>query len=375
MFLFLGSFAVFANLHLAYIVMPIYVLELGGSQAAAAWFNALMSGAAVVFRFMLVSWVDRLGRKFCLLLSGAALVIPPLLILLTGSLVLLALVRLVQGLGLALYPLTASALVADLSPEERRGTALGLMRVIIITALIAGPPVAGAIVGRYGFQSLFLVLGCAGLVGMTPLLAIREPVRPHSGMPAWSKIRTALSSRPLRILFFATTATGLAYGVLLTFLPLSAFRVGIENIGFFYTVFAFSGMLSGVATGRLSDSLGRKTVLLPALVLFGAGVMYLSVLTPGIGMSAAALVSGTGYAASLTLLVAWVVDEAGRKLRAASLSLFENGTDLGITLGSFGFGAIIALAGFGAVFSVTGLLLLLAAALVATINRGAAPAA
>lgn len=372
-FLFLGSFAVFTNLHMAFIAVPLYVLELGGSAWAAAWQNTLLAGSAVFFRFLLVPWVDRYGRRFCLLLSGAALVVAPLLILATGSLVFLTLVRVLQGLGLALYPLAANTLIADLSPQERRGTALGLMRLVIITALVTGPPAASFIIDGYGFQVLFFGLGVFGLVGMTPLLAIRERAYVRVEAPAFSGIRAALNVRPLQVLFASTTACGLAYGVLLTFLPLYAVEIGIGNFGLFFTVFALSGLTAGVIAGRLSDTVGRKAVLVPGLLLFGAGIGYLNLLAPGAALVLAGMATGVAYSATLTVLVAWVVDEAGRELRAASLGLFENGIDVGITLGSFAFGSVIALAGYGAGFSATGLLLLLFAGMVAGLGRVMAP--
>ncbi len=371
--LFTGSFMVFVNLHLAFIVMPLYVLELGGRDWMAAWYNTLLAGAAVLFRFLLVSWVDRFGRKLSLLVSGLALVTAPVFILLAGSLAYLPLIRLVQALGLALYPLAANTLIADLSPVARRGTVLGLQRMIIITALITGPPTAALIIEQYGFQVLFLLLAITGIAGMTPLLAIREPVRTRTVVPGLNGFQSVLASRPLRLLISSTAACGLAYGVLLTFLPLYAVRVGIDNFGLYFAVFAFSGLVSAVVAGRLSDAFGRRTVLVPSLALFGLGILYLSVLAPGLAMVVSAVAAGIGYSASLTLLVTWVVDAAGRKLRAASLGLFENGIDVGITVGSFAFGSVIALMGFGFAFSTSGVLLLLFAVLIATLDRGPIP--
>ncbi len=374
MLLFAGSFMVFVNLHLAFIIMPLYVLELGGGDWTAAWYNTLLAGAAVLFRFLFASWVDRYGRRLSLLVSGLALVTAPLLILLAGSSAAhLLLVRLIQALGLALYPLAANTLIADLSPVARRGTVLGLQRLIIITALITGPPVAVLIVEHYGFQTLFGLLSILGLAGMVPLSAVREPVRDRAGTSARHGFQAVLASRSLRFLIWATSACGLAYGVLLTFLPLYAVRVGIENFGLYFTVFAFSGLVSGVVAGRLSDAFGRRKVLVPSLALFGTGILYLGLSAPGTAMVVSAAVAGAGYSASLTLLVAWVVDASGRKLRAASLGLFENGIDAGITVGSFAFGSVVALLGFGFAFSTAGALLLVFAVLIATLDPGPVP--
>lgn len=371
MLLFAGSFMVYVNLHLAFIIMPLYVLELGGGDWTAAWYNTLLAGAAVLFRFLLASWVDRYGRRLSLLVSGLALVTAPLLILLAGSsTAYLLLVRLIQALGLALYPLAANTLIADLSPVARRGTVLGLQRLIIITALIAGPPVAVLIVEHYGFQALFGLLSILGLAGMAPLSAVREPVRARVGTSVRHGFQAVLASRSLRLLIWATSACGLAYGVLLTFLPLYAVRAGIENFGLYFAVFAFSGLVAGVVAGRLSDAFGRRKALVPSLVLFGAGILYLGLPAPGTAMVVSAAVAGAGYSASLTLLVAWVVDAAGRRLRAASLGLFENGIDAGITVGSFAFGSVVALLGFGFAFSSAGALLLVFAVLIATLDPG-----
>ncbi len=356
--LFTGSFAVYANLTLAFIVMPLYILDIGGSEWTAAWHNALLAASAVIGRFLLVGWIGRSKRTTCILLSGTALVVAPLLILLVDSWEALAVIRLLQGFGLALYPPAGNALVADLSPKERRGTALGLMRLVMISALVTGPLMAGFIVDAYGFKELFFGMGVFGLLGVAVLALIKEPQKRWAEMAGIPSFRAVFASRTVRVLFPSILACGLAYSVLLTFLPAYVLDLGADNFGSFFTLFALSGLLAAVIAGRLSDAFGRKVVLIPALLLYGVGVAALSIATPGLSMILVSIIAGLGYAASLTILVAWLIDEAGTNLRAASLSLFDTGVDIGVTLGSITFGSVIALFGYETGFLLTGLVIL-----------------
>lgn len=357
-FILVASLTAYANLHLAFIVVPAYLIEAGFSEVFAATQNTVFSGAAVVLRFMLTPLVDR-RRKLSLILASAALGLAPVLLIWDDTAFTVTLSRIFQGLGLALYPFSANAFLADVSPAQHRGTILGVLRVVIIVALMVGPPLAVWVVGAYDYQTLFVSLACMGLIGLVPLVLLQEPKHDKSGEKQIGLFVQVLKDRRLNPFFFMTLAVGIAYGSLLTFVPILGLELRIENYGLFFTIFAAAGALIGVFAGRLSDIYGRSKIVKPALAIFGLGTLATGLLGTWPFLWISGALTGLGYAAAVTIIVAWIIDRTKKRLRASALSLYENSLDVGITFGVFVFGILSAFLGIGHTFMVTGVVVLL----------------
>ncbi len=369
-FVLLASLAAFANLHLAFIAIPAYLIESGFSEMFAATQNTVFAGAAVILRFVLTPLVDQ-RRKLSLVLAGAALGLAPVGLLCDDSVFTITLSRVFQGLGLALYPFSANALLADISPAEHRGTVLGALRLIIITALMIGPPAAVWAVEAYDYQTLFVSLALIGLLGLAPLLLIKEPKHKRSREKQLRLFGEVLRDRTLNPFFYITLAVGIAYGSLLTFVPMLGLELGIENYGMYFTVFAAAGALVGVCAGRLSDVHGRARVVKPAIFLFGLGTLVTGLLGTWPFLWVSAALTGMGYAAAVTTIVAWIIDRTEERLRASALSLYENSLDVGITCGVFVFGVLAAVLGIGYTFMVAGVVVVVLGIIMST--RAAQP--
>ena len=65
----------------------------------------------------------------------------------------------VFGLGLATVTASTSALVADLSRAEGRGSALGILSSIMDVGQSTGPMVAGVLVAAYSYKWTFGAIG------------------------------------------------------------------------------------------------------------------------------------------------------------------------------------------------------------------------
>lgn len=76
---------------------------------------------------------------------------------LSGSFGALVATRVLQGGGSAMMMATGPALLTLHTPRERRGRSLGILSSATYVGLTLGPPLGGLLVGRFGWQSIFLL--------------------------------------------------------------------------------------------------------------------------------------------------------------------------------------------------------------------------
>jgi len=86
----------------------------------------------------------------------------------------LVLVRLLHGAGMGLYPTAASAMVADVTPPQRRGEVLGFYGAAGSIAMAVGPITGMALVGRFDFSGLFWIAGAVAAMALVMTLTVDE---------------------------------------------------------------------------------------------------------------------------------------------------------------------------------------------------------
>ena len=145
--------------------LPIYLNEKLGYPAwkIGILFTAQILAATVTKPLM--GWLsDRYGR-IPMIVSGLALggITTGSMILSSNYLVILVLI-VMFGLGLATVTASTSALVADLSRAQGRGGALGILSSIMDIGHSSGPMVAGVLIGAYSYQMTFGIIGSSLVV-------------------------------------------------------------------------------------------------------------------------------------------------------------------------------------------------------------------
>src|SRR5690625_1478879 len=107
------SFAGMFNVYVVLTVLPLYVVELGGS----AFHAGLMSGvgllSAVLFRFVFGPMTDERGRRLPLIIGNVVFMLAPIGFWLANSVSGLIFMRALQAIGPAAYLGAVSALAVD----------------------------------------------------------------------------------------------------------------------------------------------------------------------------------------------------------------------------------------------------------------------
>jgi MFS family permease len=266
-----------------------------------------------------------------------------------------------HGVGIAAFTTAYSSLVADLVPPPRRGEALGLAGTAPYLSIIFAPPLGGALFPRVGFSPLFFASSVVAALSLLVATPIREAARSVNSQKAVGFLET-LSKRYVWVPSLLTLVVGLAYGSLLTFLPLFGVERGIANVGLFFTAYGLMTITVRMPLGRLSDRVGRMRVIVPAALALSLALAGLKVAGGMELLIVVAILYGLGDGGTGTATTALVVDEAPWEVRGTAIGVLFASFDLGAGLGGVTMGPVAGMVGYGGMYLLLALIVLAGAA-------------
>jgi DHA1 family tetracycline resistance protein-like MFS transporter len=265
-------------------VLPKLVANfLGGDTAKAARMYGLFGTVWALMQFIfapvLGTMSDRFGRRPIVLLSNFGLGLDYILMALAPTLSWLFVGRVISGITAASVP-AASAYIADVTPEEKRAKAFGMLGAAFGLGFIVGPAVGG-LLGHISPRLPFWVAAALSLINaMYGLFVLPESLRPDQRAPfSWKRANPVGSLKLLRShhelfgLAGATFLSALAHDSLpSTFVLYADYRYGwtTRTMGFVLaTVGICYALIQGTLVGRIVGRLGERAALIVGL-LFGA---------------------------------------------------------------------------------------------------------
>jgi len=359
--LFVAAFFVYVNLFVSITVFPRYAVEIGCTPLQSGLQNTFFFVTAVILRFYCGPYADRKGRTLPLLVGAFVFATTPLLLLYREGATMLILSRVYQGIGLAAFLQSGSSLVADMAPPQKRGAYLGAYRLLIVLAVLGGPPAALALIEKYGFRVFFGACALVGLFSLLLLIPLKTPsFPPGETLSSAGSVMGVLRNRRVWPLLLGIALANIGYSSLLSYVAIYLSETGsMAGSGAYFLYFGLAGIAANLGAGFLSDRFGRPFTAWPALILLGLGSIALAFIdtVPAAAIFSSVL-AGIGVNGSMVVLLAWLVDVSGERLRATALSLEENTIDLSFAAGTFLFGLAGSYIGFKASFAAAGILIL-----------------
>ncbi|OLN22110.1 MFS transporter [Domibacillus antri] len=357
----ISSFFQFMTFYTMLSTLPMFVLDsLQGTSLQAGLVITLHALGAILLRPLTGKWLDEIGRKRVLQVSLILFVGICFVYLGVKSILLLLLIRLFHGMSFGTLSTTMATIAIDVSPDKRKGEALGYFGMFMSLAMVLGPFTGLAIIGHYSYEVLFIV--CAIFAFLTFLFG--------SLVGVFEKKEKAKSVEPLSWRNFIeikavpyglmTFILAFVYAGTATFIPIYARQIGMEPLaGYFFVIFAVFIILSRLFVGKLYDRKGTNMVVYPFVLIYIIGMMTLSQAhTPLFFLSAGALV-GLGYGAlhpSFQTLTVQSVDNYRRGLATSTFYLFF---DLGVAVGSFVLGVISSHTNYSFIYVICAVFMLL----------------
>jgi predicted MFS family arabinose efflux permease len=306
--------------------------------------------AAAVCGLLSSAFIDRFDRRFVILLAFVGLLVSSACSALAIDFTTLLLARLAAGMTGGLTTCATLAVIGDVIPDQRRGSALGLMQAAFAVAAVIGLPVCfQASVSSNTFASAFAGVVVVGLlvfvwawrklprVKPEPVLGGRNPVR---------DLGRVFSVRNHLLAFLFMMCVSLGSFVIINPMPQYFIKNCGVSEGQFTLVFISMGVCSLIAatiSGKLTDRLGKRTVFIGAMLLLMVSVGIVTNL-PVVPVWVAGLVACFFMAMAVARLVpthSIMLGAATSDCRGAYTTVYNSVSHLGTSVGPLIAGQIV----------------------------------
>lgn len=344
------------------ILIPLYVKHLGielFSLPSTLLVGILLSVFGLVNSLTQPSvgvWHDRLRRSKPFIIVGLLIYATcTATFIFARGFVSLFLLRVFQGVGVALTIPPSFSLMTVYTEKENRGTALGFFNIMRLAGFSIGPLVTGYLVGSLGFTPVLLLGAGMGWLGsLLVYLLVEEPptVEPESERESLAAAYGRFFKPEMKKFYFmAAPLFSQAVCVSLIASLENQFIRRLPDMtpadfGLAFSTLLFTVMIFQVPLGRLSDYVGRKI-----LIIFGLCVLI--PVTVGIGyvqttfqLLVARALQGLSMASISVSTFALGADQSAQETRGRELSLLSMAFGLGIGLGPTISGGLVSYASF-----------------------------
>lgn len=332
----------------SYFLLPLHVRELGGSELTIG----LVMGTAGLASFSVLPLVavtiDRVGRRLFLIAGATGMTLAS-----TGFLFCDALgptmfaLRTLQGVSFAAAFTATTTFAAEFAPRARRAQALGIFGLSTLLTHAIAPALGEEIIRHGGFHLLFAVALCYTLVAIVFAIPLPDPGAQRRREATAAERRLGLAHWMLAV---TMTLAGAGFGTVITFIPTYVVSENLGRVGIFFAAYTSTAILTRLVGAGLSDRLGRRRVIVPALLALGVAIAWLSAVRSLPELFAAGSLFGAAQGISYPTLHAFLVDIVSEAQLGRSQALFNGAFNLGVTTSAFTFGLIAELAGYRAMF-------------------------
>ncbi|MCJ7685148.1 MAG: MFS transporter [Desulfobacteraceae bacterium] len=303
-------------------LLPVYAKRMGADGVLVGLIFSSFSISRLIFMPVAGGLSDRYGRKSFLMTGLSLYALCSVAYIVAVQAWYLIGVRFLQGMASAMILPIAMAALADLSPSEKAGEAVGSFNTPIYIGLGFGPLLGGVIADWVGIEFNFLIMGLLSLVSLSLVAAFvprigerkkKAPIR----IGSWGLLKDAT----FRSVFMLRFALSVGLGVMSSFLPLlGVMEIGLSMaaVGVCIAVKILTVAVLMRPFGKLADKKDK---------------VKLSVL--GTCLNVVALLGATAAGSLLQLLAVCVVWGFGSALAVPAMTalVIARGKDLGVGMG------------------------------------------
>jgi len=327
-------------------ILPLFATSIGLSAAQYGSVISVIGLSRIVANIPLTCLVDSKGRRPGLVLGPglSALCISGLGI--STCYHQLLFFRMMSGIVSSAQMISSQLYLSDISKPSNRARTMAPNFIAWHTGFMLGPCLGGILADSYGLRTPFLVVG--GLLGCVSVLNYFTLPETHANLTNTESIGSQVSKAlqtwksliqnedAFSVVLLAASFWLCMAGVQFCLFPL----IATQNLGFTaselgscYTLSALLNITLSKPSAYLSDTFGRKKIMIPACIMSVCGFALIPFATTYFGMLGAITVLSVGNAVLSTNPRAYLIDVVPEKERSQALAFMLTGGDIGLLLG------------------------------------------
>jgi len=363
----LSAFAIGTTEFVIVGLIPVIAQSLGVTVPSAGLLVSLYALGVAVGAPVLTALTGRVPRKRLLLALMGLFTVGNLVAWLAPGYEALMAARVLTGLAHGVFFSIGSTIATSLVAREKAASAIALMFTGLTVALVTGVPLGTYIGQTFGWQATFLAVSLLGVIAMIGS-AILIPSGIAMSKPASLLTQLAVLKKPRLLLVYAMTTAG--YGgtfVAFTYLApilqdVSGFSAGAVSL--VMLVYGLSVAFGNIWGGKMADRMGPVRALQWVFALLAAVLLLFTFTAPSMWLAlGTVLLWGAVAFGNVPGLQVYVVQRAERDAPDAvdvASGLNIAAFNVGIALGAWGGGIVVARMGLMATPWIGALIVLVA---------------
>jgi MFS family permease len=349
------------------VTLAIYAVnELDASTSEAGLISGIFIIGTLIGRLFIGRFIDSIGRKKTLFIGLIFFTLTTLLYFVDLGIGILLVNRLIHGMAMGMASTATGTIVAQIIPPTRKGEGIGYYSMSATLATAIGPFIGLFMAQNTSFQVIFsfcLALGVISLITAfflyVPALKVTAKVTESKGF----KLSNFIEPKALPISII-TLLLAFCYSSVLSFISFYAIEIDLVNTAsFFFVVYAVAVLLSRPFSGPLMDRKGSNFIMYPAFIIFGVGLLLLSMTTNSFTLLAAGFLIGLGFGNMQSSSQAIAVKLTPPHRMGMATSTFFIMLDAGLGFGPYILGFIIPVTGYSTLYVILGVLVILTSVL------------
>lgn len=356
------NFFLYLVFYLLLVTMAVFAVEkYHASESEAGLVTGIFIIGALIGRLIIGRMITSIGNKKMLYFGLFFFLLTSLLYFINGGIGFLLMTRLLHGIALGAASTATGTIVAEVLPSERRGEGIGFYSMSITLATAIGPFIGLYLSSHTSYQVIFGF--CLALTMISFIISLFAKI-PVVKKPAKTKMdkKWGLSSflEPKAFpIALVVIIISFGYSSVLSFINFYAIEMNlVDAAGLFFIVYAAAILVSRPFTGRLMDLKGANTIMYPAFILFGAGLLLLSTVESSIPLLLAGVLMGLGYGNMQSTTQAIAVKAAPPHRIGLATSTYYIALDAGVGFGPYVLGYIVPVTGYSNLYTIMGVIVL-----------------